>query len=49
MKATIADPKDTLLIINIPRGWEEADLVKALTDVSLVKFIHLELLFVLKY
>lgn len=36
VKATMADPKDTLLIINIPRGWEEPDIIKALTDISLV-------------
>ena len=30
----MADAKDTLFITNIPRGWEESDLLKILTEVG---------------
>jgi hypothetical protein len=36
VKVTMADAKDTLMIINVPRGWEQDELAKALTEVCKV-------------
>lgn len=38
VKVTMADPKDTLLVVNIPRGWSEEDTVAKLTELTTVCF-----------